>query len=234
MATLLPPGQAGGFDRCLDALIGGAVGVRWRRCCRPIRSARSAARPGRCSTSWPRCSPTPRTRCATRDVDAARAVLRRARASQSLIDTVRAALRDGREITRVAPLFRRRRGELGRYTELAERADYAMRNARVLARRTYSALADDEPAAPELADALGELAAAVGVLTAQLGRDGDRERARAPVLEVVRHAKVLAEDWQPGPSEAVIVAQLSSIALDLLQATGMTRADALAAMRERG
>ena len=27
VATLLPPGQAGGLDRCVDALIGGGVGV---------------------------------------------------------------------------------------------------------------------------------------------------------------------------------------------------------------
>jgi hypothetical protein len=108
-----------------------------------------------------------------------------------------------------------------------------MCNARVLARRTFSALNDDEPAAPELADALGELSAAVGMLTAQLDREGDRELAREPVLDVVRHAKVLAHDWTPGPSEAVIVAQLNSIALDLLMATGMTRDDALTAMRER-
>lgn len=53
------------------------------------------------------------------------------------------------------------------------------------------------------------------------------------MLDVVRHAVVLSEDWVPGPSEQVIVAQLRSIALDLLQATGLTRAEALAAMRSR-
>ena len=116
-----------------------------------------------------------------------------------MIEAVRAALRGGREVTRVSPILRRSRGELGRYTELAERSDYAMRNARVLARRTFSALCDDEPAAPELADALAELSAAVGVLTAQLGRDGDRELAREPVLEVVRHAKVLAAGLDSRP-----------------------------------
>ncbi|MBC8091609.1 MAG: aromatic acid exporter family protein, partial [Pseudonocardia sp.] len=76
-----------------------------------------------------------------------------------------------------------------------------------------------------------DLAAAVGVLTAELGREGDRERARGPVLDVVRHAVVLSEVWVPGPSEQVMVAQLRSIALDLLQATGLTRDAALLAMR---
>jgi hypothetical protein len=99
----------------------------------------------------------------------------------------------------------------------------------VLARRALTAVHDDEPAAPEFADVVAELAGAVGVLTAQLGRDGDREAAREPVLDVVRHARAL--DWQPGASETVMMAQVRSIALDLMQATGLSRGDALAAMR---
>jgi hypothetical protein len=166
-----------------------------------------------------------------RDAKAAAAALHRARSSQPLIDELRGALRGGREVTRVSPMLRRRRRVLGKFAELAERADYAMRNARVLVRRTYTALCDDEPAAPELADVLNELATAVDVLTAQLGRDGDRVRAREPVLGVVRHARALEETFTPGPSEVVIVAQLRSVALDLLQATGMSRPEALAAMR---
>jgi hypothetical protein len=157
--------------------------------------------------------------------------LSRARASQPLIDELRGALRGGHEVTRVSPLLRRRRRVLGRFGELAERADYAMRNARVLVRRTYTALCDDEPAAPELADVLTELATAVRVLTAQLSRDGDRAVAREPVLDVVRHARAVEGTFVPGRSEVVIVAQLRSIALDLLQATGLSRREALSAMR---
>ena len=45
----------------------------------------------------------------------------------------------------------------------------------------------------------------------------------------VRHAQAL--DWEPGTSETVMLAQVRSIALDLMQATGLSRGDALAAMR---
>jgi hypothetical protein len=103
----------------------------------------------------------------------------------------------------------------------------------VLARRTFSALTDDEPAAPELADLIFALSAAVGALTAELGRDGERVRAREPVLEVAADAHELAQRWAPGPSEVVIMAQLRSIALDLMQATGLSRAEALQAMRDQ-
>jgi uncharacterized membrane protein YgaE (UPF0421/DUF939 family) len=231
VATLLPPGDSGGLDRCLDALIGGVIGVAVAAVLPtdPVAPARRASRALLDELAGVLLGTAAALR--DRDPDAAAAALQRARASQPLIDELRAALRGGREIATVAPLYRRRRGVLGRYADLAERADYAMRNARVLVRRTYQALCDDEPAAPELADALSELAGAVGALTAELGRDGDRERAREPVLEVVRHAVALSGTWVPGPSEQVIVAQLSSIALDLLQATGLSRSEALAVMR---
>lgn len=233
VATLLPPGAAGGFDRWIDALIGGAVGVLIAAAlpADPVGPVRRGAR----SLLDELAAVLARTADALRerDLDGAREALEQARASQPLIDDLRAALRGGREVVTIAPLHRRRRRALGRYAELAERADYAMRNARVLARRTYQALSDGEPAAPELADAIGGLAVAVGTLTAQLSREGDRERAREPVLDVVRHAVALSDGWTPGPSEVVMVAQLRSIALDLLQATGMPRDKALAAMRER-
>lgn len=233
VATLLPPGQAGGLDRCVDALIGGGIGVLVAAVLPtdPVGPVRRQARALLEELAAVLASLADALR--DRDADAAAAALQRARASQPLIDELRTALRGGQEVTIVAPLHRRRRRVLGRYAELAERADYAMRNARVLARRAYVALENGEPVAPELADLLGELALAVRVLTDQLGREGDRERAREPVLDVVRHAVALSDEWEGGPSEQVMVAQLRSIALDLLQATGMTRAEALAAMRRQ-
>lgn len=231
VATLLPPGGVGGFDRCIDALIGGVIGLSVASVLPtdPVGPVRRGARAllDELGTVLARTGDALRNR----DPSAAAKALQRARASQPLIDELRTALRGGHDVTTVAPLYRRRRSTLGRYSELAERADYAMRNARVLARRTYQALCDDEPAAPEFADALAELANAVKILTAELGRDGDRERAREPLLDVVGRAVVLSAGWTSGPSEQVMVAQLRSIVLDLLQATGMARAEALTAMR---
>ena len=233
VATLLPPGGRGRprpLRRRAD-----------RRHRRTARGRRAAVRPGRPGPPGGACPARRAAAVLAQTGDALRGRAtprprrprwRRARASQPLIDELRggAARRPAR--SPASPrCMRRRRRVLGKFAELAERTDYAMRNTRVLVRRTYTALCDDEPAAPELADVLGELAIAVGVLTAQLGRDGDRARAREPVLDVVRHARALEGTFTPGPSEVVIVAQLRSIALDLLQATGMTRPEALAAMR---
>jgi uncharacterized membrane protein YgaE (UPF0421/DUF939 family) len=231
VATLLPPGDSGGLDRCVDALIGGAVGVLVAALLPsdPVGPVRRGAR-----TLLEELSAVlTRTADALRehDPEIAEEALVRARASQPLIDDLRQSLRGGREITRVSPLLRRRRKVLGVFAELAERSDYAMRNARVLVRRVYTVLTDGAAVAPEIADAVSELAVAVGTLTAQLHREGDRERAREPVLDVVRHAVAMGDCRTHSPSETVMVAQVRSIALDLLQATGLPRADALAAMR---
>ena len=151
---------------------------------------------------------------------------------ETLIESLRGALHGGREVTAVSPVHRRRRRVLARYAELAERADYAMRNARVVARRAHSALLDGEPSVPDLPDVLAELACAVDRLTAELTREGDLARARSAVVDVVVHAKVMSDDAVAllGTSEQVLVAQLRSIALDLLQATGLSRTEARAAM----
>ena len=232
VATLLPPGQAGGLDRCVDALIGGGVGLvvaavlptdpvgPVRRTSRALLDELAAVLRGVADA------------LRDRDAGAALAALQRARRTQPLIDSLRGALHGGREVTAVSPLHRRRRRVLARYAELAERADYAMRNARVVARRAYSALLDGEPEVPDLPDVLAELACAVDRLTAELTREGDLARARSAVVDVVVHAKVMSDDAVAllGTSEQVLVAQLRSIALDLLQATGLSRAEARAAM----
>ena len=98
-----------------------------------------------------------------------------------------------------------------------------------------AALDDGEPIPEGLADAVAGLATAVGAVTRELGVDGDRERARRPILDVVQRAPVLAEDPDRprSPTSAVLVAQVRSIAVDLLQATGLDREEALRSLRDR-
>lgn len=64
--------------------------------------------------------------------------------------------------------------------------------------------------------------------------EGDRTRARGAILDVVRRTTVLDQDGAhpAGPSATVIVAQVRSIALNLLQATGQDRAQAQRALRD--
>ena len=141
VATLLPPGQTGGVDRCVDALIGGLLGVAVAALIPsdPVAPVRRTSR-----TLLVELAAVLRGVAGAlrdRDADAALAALQRARRTQPLIDSLRGDLHGGREVTAVSPLHRRRRRVMADYAELAERADYAMRNTRVVARRAYAGAA---------------------------------------------------------------------------------------------
>jgi uncharacterized membrane protein YgaE (UPF0421/DUF939 family) len=293
VATLLPPGQSGGLDRCVDALIGGLIGLLVAAVLPtdPVGPVRRRARAllGELACVLQDVASALRAR----NADAALEALRRARATQPLVDELRTAVRAGREVTAVAPLRRRRRATVAMFAQVAERSDYAMRNVRVLARRVYVLLVDDDPAPGELADAMSELASVVERLTVELGRDGYPESVRDSLADIARHSLAprngsVGQDGSGGPvraggpvesvgtvgsagpvgsdgsddleltdgpdglsapdgpsgpdgsdgsdggwavSELVAEAQLRSIVLDLLQATGLSRRDAMSAMR---
>lgn len=235
VTTLLPPGETGGIDRCVDALIGGVAGIVVAALIpvNPVRLIRREAR--RLLDELCAVLLEVATALRERDEERARRALQRARDTQPLIDELRAAVSSAGEVASVSPLRRPRRRILHRYRELAERADYAMRNARVLTRRTLTVLEDGEPVPDGLADAVSGLATAVGAVTRELGVDGDRERARRPILDVVHRAAVLAEDPDRPrvATSAVLVAQVRSIAVDLLQTTGLDREEAQRALREQ-
>ena len=241
VTTLLPPGDTGGLERCLDALVGGAAGLLVAAAIpvHPVRIVRREAR----RVLDDLVTVLTEIAAALREADlrSASRALRRARDTQTAIEEMRTAVRSAGEVAVVSPLHRPRRRLLRRYRELTERADYAHRNARVLARRALTALEDGEQVPPELADAITDLATAVGALIRELSRDGHREQARPAILDacdapVLSGAPVAAPTWEepvPATSLPVLTAQVRSIAVDLLQATGMTRTEAMRALREQ-
>src|ERR1700754_4537095 len=95
VATLLPPGETGGIDRCIDALIGGVVGVLVAAVIPsdPVAPVRRAARSLLDELAVVLTDTAEALR--RRDAEGAEAALLRARASQPLIDELRAALRGG-------------------------------------------------------------------------------------------------------------------------------------------
>jgi hypothetical protein len=107
---------------------------------------------------------------------------------------------------------------LDRYERSARHIDFAVRNARVLARHVARFLRNDRAAPEQLAVAMRELSLAVWSLAAELdepGRDGGQVR---------RHASLAAggavgsfeSDRDLGLAE--IVAQVRSTAIDLVRA----------------
>ena len=225
----LPAIGGGPFGRWLDALVGGvvALAVVLLTPGDPRRHVRTLARDaeGELADLLRDLAHGLRAAAAAPIEDA----LVRGRASQPALDEWREAAVSARDLARVSPAARRHADELARHVTSAVLLDRAMRNARVLARRTLAVVVAGTSAAA-LADALDEVALGVAALTAADGAGraptDARERLTAAAGRLDPHA--LADDWQV--QSLVLLAR--SLVVDLLEAAGADPAAARAALPE--
>lgn len=229
VATLLPPGDVGGYTRMIDAVIGGLVGfvVAALLPQNPLAVAHHNGRIvlGALADALRGVA----NAVSIQDAEVAADVLARARKSQRAVEEFRTALVAGKEIAKYAPIRWHRREDLERYEAAAAPIDRALRNTRVLARRAMSALRDREAVPRPLPRMLEELAGAVVLLRDELASGDEPRQAREAARAVARKATVelLGEGHF---SMQVVVLQVRSIAVDLLQATGLTRQEATEAL----
>ncbi len=144
VATLIPPGGTGGIDRMVDALVGGLVGIAVVALIptHPVRRARkNAADILETAAEVLRKVETGLVENNPKPIEAA---LRQARDTQSAIDSMRSNLQGGHEVSRISPLYWNSRPRLARLTAAADPIDNAVRNIRVLARRSLTLVRDDE------------------------------------------------------------------------------------------
>ncbi|WP_181449251.1 FUSC family protein [Nonomuraea aridisoli] len=226
VATLLPPSGTGGLDRMVDALIGGLMGL--------AAVALLPASPSRLVTRHAaalfgsladvlRSTAEAIDRC---DPAMAAAALQAARGTQAHVDEFRQALDTSLEIARLSPMHRRQRSRPAEYETAADPLDHALRNARLLARRAMVALDDGDRLPPWFPGTLRELAEATLLLRDELAEGHEPRRTGAAVRAAA--SRLGTERW--GFSADVMNAQLRSITVDLLQATGADREDALSAL----
>jgi uncharacterized membrane protein YgaE (UPF0421/DUF939 family) len=229
VATLLPPSGAGGMARMLDALTGGALGIATVALL-PASPAAIAHRHAS-AVLEALASALERIGEAVRRSDQARAAkaLEDARGTQRVIEELREALRAGKEITFISPLHWRWRRQLLRYETASAPVDHAIRNTRVLARRTMVALREREPTPESFPEAASALARATLLLRDELAAGRDPAMARAAVLALIDHASV-TPCGRAGFSADVMTAQLRSIIVDLLLAAGADRDTAVSAL----
>ncbi|WP_214408458.1 FUSC family protein [Sphaerisporangium fuscum] len=229
VATLLPPSGSGGTARMLDALIGGVVGIATVALL-PADPLAIAHRHGRIVLEeLAEALEGAAEAIAARDLPLAADTLEKARGSQKAVDDLRAALRTGREIALISPLRWRSRSGLARYQAAGTPIDHALRNIRVLLRRTLSALRDGEPMPPGLSDRLHSLAETARLLRDELAAGAEPVQARRAALAVADGVRT-SEIHGGGFSAGVVAAQLRSITVDLLVATGTDRDTATAAL----
>ncbi|MEV4106126.1 FUSC family protein [Nonomuraea sp. NPDC049695] len=226
VATLLPPSGAGGFARMVDALVGGLVGLAAVALlpASPSALAKRHAR-GMFSTLADSLRQIAEA-IEQRDARLAGEALEEARSSQKKVEEFLQALETSKEIATISPLHRHRRPTLEGYEKAAVPLDHALRNTRVLARRAIVALDGGSPLPPWLPGALRDLADAALLLRDELAAERPPDKVTKAVLEVASRQR--SERW--GFSADVMIAQLRSIIVDLLQATGTEREEAMAAL----
>ncbi|MGA8209161.1 MAG: FUSC family protein [Nocardioidaceae bacterium] len=221
VTLIATPGYA--FTRWLDAVIGGGVALLAativpraplmrprqqaalvvRRIADLLREGASSATDG--------------------DVERAMAVLADARSTDRLIRELQDAADEGLSVLASSPFRRRHSGRVRAMTDLVEPLDRAMRNTRVLVRRVAVSNYHHETFPPpyillcqDLADAADEIA---DELARDTAADVIADDARRSLLSIGEGTARL--DRVPDLSADVVLAQIRSIVVDLLQVTGL-------------
>jgi uncharacterized membrane protein YgaE (UPF0421/DUF939 family) len=158
------------------------------------------------------------------DPEGAERALDRTRELQPALETLRSTAENVSEIARMSPMRWTQRGHVNLYVGTIGHIDNAVRDARVLARRSSAMLRHHEVPPPGMADAVGSLASAVGIFADDLAVQDDFEEAQQALIDAARTA-VHSLPASLTLNTAAVSAQVRSLAADLLLASGMTRED---------
>jgi uncharacterized membrane protein YgaE (UPF0421/DUF939 family) len=229
VTTLLPVNQ--GPSRIADAFIGGAVALVAATVVpgAPLRKPREEA--AKVTLELARLLRAARQ--SALDVSAAKAevTLSRARETEGLLDDLRAAAHEGIEVVRSSPFRRRHAGSVRSIAEIVGPLDRALRNTRVLARRVLVSARLDETMPPDYLQLLEGLADATEEMGNDLAANESPRGAQPRLLEIgeqtVRASAPLTL------SAAVVLGQIRSIVVDLLELSGLSYVEAIAAVPPR-
>jgi uncharacterized membrane protein YgaE (UPF0421/DUF939 family) len=216
----LLPNPGAGFSRWIDAALGGLVAMA----AATIAPAAPIRRPREQATEVLNeiAGILDDTAAALRrhDSDAVTAALRRARASESSLDELSTAASEGIAVVQQSPFRRRHRGRIQQVVDLVIPLDRAIRNVRVLVRRAAVSIWRDERVPDEYAQLLGRLADGATLIGECLFDPAAREGAKRVLGDLGRRTAVLPAP--PSLSAVVMLGQIRSTIVDLLELTGVT------------
>jgi uncharacterized membrane protein YgaE (UPF0421/DUF939 family) len=223
VATLLP--LDAGFSRVIDAWIGGAVALVAATVvpAAPLRRPREEA--AKVTRELARLLRSARDSARNVDADTASDTLSHARETEVSLSDLRAAAAEGLEVIRSSPFRRRDKGRVRSIAEVVEPLESALRNARVLIRRVLvsTRLGDETPV--DYLSLLDRLAEAVDAIATELAADRSPEMVEPRLVELARATSEVTSP--PTLSAAVVLGQIRSIVVDLLQLAGLSYADAV-------
>lgn len=219
------PGQA--FTRWTDALIGGGVALAAATIvpAAPLRRPRAqGAQVLRTIEDLLRDA----ARSAS-DGDVARAarVLAAARATDGVMRELQDAALEGLSAVRVAPMMRAEALSVRRMAGLVEPLDRVLRSTRVLVRRVSIAAHRGAVIPASHVELLNDLADAVDVLARAMADGAEPAFGRGRLIELARRtSEVEREPYYV----TILLAQMRSLCVDLLQVTGLDYEAAVAAV----
>ena len=153
------------------------------------------------------------------DVEETLDLLAGARETEVVIDELKQAATEGLSVVRSSPFRARHREPLRKLAELTEPLDLALRNTRVIVRRTAVAAYRHTRVPDEYAAFCDELAGALDEVAAELRADRSPAAVQPRLLKLGRASARLPRSQEL--SAEVILAQLRSVIADLLRVTGM-------------
>lgn len=232
VATLLPPGSSGGYERMVDASVGGIVALLLMAIMpvHPLKRVRreTASLLGVASSVLAEVS----AGLESRDSDLIRDALQDARDTQPAIDAIEEQLAGARELVRISPFYRRRRPEEVTLARILNPLDNGIRNIRVLARRAIVAVDDQVDVPPALSSLVAALADAVELLARRVA-EGPGSPTDVQVHRELRSVAARAKRellFEPGLTETVMLAQIRSILVDMMQVAGLSKISAMATL----
>lgn len=232
VATLLPPGSNVGYERMIDALVGGVIAIVMMSLLpvHPLKRARreTASLLGVSSSILREVAEG----LETGDVDRIGDALQSARDTQPAIDALREQVGGGKEIIKISPFHATKRDELDGIADVLNPLDNGVRNIRVLARRAATSVEDSIEIHPKLINLIDHLADGLEDLSryvAQIPEAPDQ-------VTMTRQLRMVAAGLQRelvssgGITETVVLAQMRSILVDMLQVAGLSKISALATL----
>ncbi len=242
VATLLPPGDAAGYERVVDAMVGGGVALLIGALL-PFNPAHRARRDAAAVLATLRdLSGELAASLRAGDVEAVESVLVRARGTQAQIDTMHADMRAGREVGTMSPLYWWERPRLRAIAATGAPIDNAMRNFRVVARRSVGLTQRGIRVEPAVIDLIAALPEGFEILRAMMlspprGTPDGADAARV-LRSIVRRARPaihetreLLHEGGGDLSEVALLVELRSLLVDMLMTAGLKRESAIAQLR---
>ncbi|MEJ7707094.1 MAG: hypothetical protein WKF82_07310 [Nocardioidaceae bacterium] len=229
VTTLIIPG--GGLSRIVDALIGGGVALVAASLVpgAPLRRPREEA--AKVTLELARLLRLSRQSADEIDVELASDTLGRANDTESLLNDLRAAAFEGLEVVRVSPFRRGERPQVRLIAELVQPIDRALRTSRVLIRRVVVSARLYETMPPDYLELLRELADVADAIADEFAANRSPEAVQDRLAAIAEATSNASEPLTL--SAAVVLGQMRSLVVDLLELGGSSYPEALALVPPR-